>query len=326
MAAPNMDASRLGAQDGSTGSFALDNALFLKVFGGEVMTAFDEVNVMAGLHIQRAIASGKTAQFPATWKTDAAYHTPGTMLIGNQSINHNERTIHIDDILVSDVFIAQIDELKNHYDIRAEYAKQMGAALSRAFDKRAMQVAVLAARASATVTGGYGGAVVNAATMATDAAVLAAALYTSAQTFDEKDVPEADRVCLVKPAQYFLLLAVDKLLNSDYGQTNGDYARARVQTAAGLELIKSNNVPSTNIASATTGENNTYHGDFSDTVAIAMQRSAIGTVKLMDLVVSKTDDDGDFMTMYNGTLLTAKYALGTGILRPESSIEISKTA
>lgn len=323
-----MTPSRVGVVDATTdGSWAQDNALFLKVFAGEVMTAFDEVNVMKDLHMARTISHGKSASFPATWKTSAGYHTPGAKLLGSQSIKHNERLIHIDDVLVSDVFIAEIDELKNHYDVRAEYSKQMGMALGRAFDTRALQAAVLASRASATVDGGYGGALIKSTTMHSDKDVLTAALYSSAQKFDEKDVPDdGQRVVVVKPAQYYLLLAVDKLLNKDYGQGNGDYSQAKIQTAAGISIVKSNNVPSTNIAAAVAGENNTYHGDFSDTVAVVFHKSAIGTVKLMDLATSMTAPDGDFYTQYLGTLLVAKYALGTGILRPESAIELSKAA
>jgi len=326
MAAHDMTASRLGFTDGtSDGSWAQDNELFLKVFGGEVMTAFDETNVMKDLHMSRAISHGKSASFPATWKTGAGFHTPGTKLLGSQSVKHNERIIYIDDFLVSDVFIAEIDELKNHYDVRSEYSKQMGNALAKAFDTRALQAAVLASRASATVSGGYGGALIKNTSMATDAAVLTAALYSAAQKYDEKDVPDdGNRVVVVKPAQYYLLLAVDKLLNKDYAQGNGDYAQAKISTAAGISIVKSNNVPSTNIAAATAGENNTYHGDFSDTVAVSFHKSAIGTVKMMDLSTSMTDPDGDFYAQYIGTLLVAKYLLGTGILRPESAIEISK--
>jgi hypothetical protein len=37
------------------------DALFLKVFGGEVMTAFAENNVVMDKHMVRSIASGKSA-------------------------------------------------------------------------------------------------------------------------------------------------------------------------------------------------------------------------------------------------------------------------
>ena len=320
-----MTPSRIGVTDATTdGSFAQDNELFLKTFSGEVLTAFEETNVMKDLHMQRTISSGKSASFPATWKTGAGYHTPGSQLLGSQSVAHNERIINVDDFLISDIFVAKIDELKNHYDIRSEYTKQMGAALAREYDMNTMQVAILAARAAATVTGGNGGSIVKNTAAATDAAVLTALVYNAAQAFDEKDIPVGDRVMIVKPAQYYLLLTNKDLLNKDYSNGGGDFVQAKIETAAGIDIIKSNNVPSTNIAAATAGENNTYFGDYSDTVAACFHRSAIGTVKMMDLAVSKTADDGDFFTQYNGTLMTAKYLMGHGILRPEASIEISK--
>ena len=34
--------------------------------------------------------------------------------------------------------------------------------------------------------------------------------YAAAQTFDENDIPEMDRNLVVRPAQYYLLLGVDK--------------------------------------------------------------------------------------------------------------------
>jgi hypothetical protein len=97
------------------------------------------------------------------------------------------------------------------------------------------------------------------------------------------------------------------------------YAEGTVLKVAGIQIVKSNNVPTTNV-SAVSGENNTYHGDFSTTVALVMQKSAIGTVKLMDLAVERTS--GDFEIMYQGTLMAAKYAMGHGILRPECAVEI----
>ena len=41
------------------------NALFLKVYAGEVPTAWDEANVMKDLHMVRTTSSGKSASFPA---------------------------------------------------------------------------------------------------------------------------------------------------------------------------------------------------------------------------------------------------------------------
>ena len=317
----NATPSRLGAANGAVANFAQKNALFLKVFAGEVLTAFDETNVMKDLHVSRTISSGKSAQFPVTGKANAAYHTVGTPLLGTQNIKHNEIVVNIDDVLIADTFIANIDEAKTHYDVRAEYSRLLGMALAKQFDVRCLQLGVLAARGSATVTGGNGGTAITDSDAATNGASLAASIFEAAQAMDEKDVPENDRVAIVKPAQYYQLVQTTDVINRDFGGA-GVYADGTVLRVAGIQIVKSNNVPSTNV-SAVTGENNTYHGNFSTTVALVMQKSAIGTVKLMDLAVERTS--GDFEIMYQGTLMAAKYAMGHGILRPECAVEIKSS-
>jgi hypothetical protein len=315
----NATPSRLGVVNGASPSdFATTNALFLKVFAGEVLTAFDETNVMKDLHVSRTIASGKSASFPVTGKANAAYHTAGTPLLGTQAIKHNEIVINIDDVLVADTFIANIDEAKNHFDVRAEYSRLLGMALAKEFDTRTMRVGLLAARGAATITGQNGGSALVSANSGTDGATLAAAIFNAAQILDEKDVPENDRVAIVKPEQYYNLVQTTSVINRDWGGA-GVYADGTVLRVAGIQIVKSNNLPTANVA-AVSGENNTYSGDFSTTTALVMQKSAIGTVKLMDLAVERTS--GDFEVMYQGTLMVAKYAMGHGVLRPECAVEI----
>jgi hypothetical protein len=53
----NATASRLGAINGGSDK----DALFLKVFAGEVLTAFSEKNVLMDKHMVRTISSGKSA-------------------------------------------------------------------------------------------------------------------------------------------------------------------------------------------------------------------------------------------------------------------------
>ena len=321
----NATPSRLGVVNAaSSPNYTQANALFLKVFAGEVLTAFEENNVMKDLHTSRTISSGKSAQFPVTGKANAAYHTVGTPLLGTQAIKHNEVVINIDDMLIADTFIANIDEAKNHYDVRAEYSRLLGMALAKKFDQQTMQVGLLAARASATISGGNGGTTITtgAGSGAITGAQLAAAIFDAAKAMDEKDVPESERCAIVKPEEYYKLVQETNVINRDWGGA-GVYADGTVLRVAGVQIVKSNHLPTTNI-SAATGENNTYNGDFSNVKALVMQKQAIGTVKLMDLAVERTS--GDFEIMYQGTLMAAKYAMGHGILRPECAVEIKATA
>ena len=314
----NNAVNRVGQVDQSGAT----DAIFLKVFGGEVITTFDETNVMMPLHMVRTIASGKSAQFPVMGEAAAAYHTPGNELLGAQNMRHGEKVIGIDSLLVSHESLANIDEAMNHYDVRSEYARKMGQALANKSDTQLLQQAVLCARESATLTGGNGGTALTDADADTSGSSLAATCYTIAQTFDEVDVPEQDRHLILKPAQYYLLVQEKDYIDHDYSRANGDLAMADIRRIAGLQIHKSNHVPSTNIASAETGVSslNTYHGNFSTTVCVAFHRTAIGTVKLLDLAVEK-----EYQIRTQSTLMVAKYAMGHGHLRPEAAVEV-KTA
>ncbi len=295
------------------------DALFLKVFPGEVLSAYNTKNKMMGRHIVRTIASGKSAQFPASGTASASYHTPGVQLVGSNTIRHAERVIYIDSELVAEEFVAKIDEAMNHYDIRGEYAKQLGEALAKKGDQQLLQVGVLAARSSATVTGGNGGSTIVNAAARTDGAILGSLAYDAAQAFDEKDVPEDERSFYVLPAQYYLLVETDKMIDRDFSGGNGDFAMAKVFRAAGMEIVKTNNIPQTVVAAESgVNANNTYDGTFTNVAALAMHRSAIGTVKLLDLSMEK-----EYQLNRRGTLMVASYAMGHGILRPECAVEVS---
>ncbi|WP_422049728.1 hypothetical protein [Shimia sp.] len=312
--------SALGQVEGS----GLTDELFLKVFSGEVMTIFEAENVTKGRVMSRSITSGKSAQFPVMGRASAFYHTPGNEILGGK-IKHNEKVITIDDLLISPVFIAEIDEAKNHYDVRGHYSTEVGRVLAQTWDKHALQVGVLAAR---TTVGNISGES-PAGTVLTEAAAndfnnpdkLAAAFYAAAQTMDEKNIPEADRVAYLPPALYYALVQSDKVINRDFVAGNGDYAKGKVFEVAGIEIVKTNNLPKTNVTSDSVegGSRDSYVGDFRKTAGLIMHKSAIGTVQLMDLTTRM-----DFDPRRLGTQVVSKYAVGHGVLRPEAAIELAR--
>jgi hypothetical protein len=265
---------------GQINGAGVTDALFLKVFGGQVLTAFEEACVTRDKQLVRTISSGKSAQFPATWKVTAGYHTPGNEIVG-QTANVNERIINIDDLLVSSVFFANIDDAKSHYDVHSEYSKQCGLQLAYAWDKNSLQVGVLAARAAATVTGGDGGTTFTSATTLyrTSATDLAAGLYSAAQTFDEKNIPEGDtKFGFVRPAQYYLLAQSTALLNRDwtYGMGWQRTATGKIHShrrhPVGEDQPPSDHRPHGEPESRTM--KNTYNADFSKTAALVMTKDA----------------------------------------------------
>jgi len=278
----NAVASRIGSINSATDK----DALFLKVFSSEVLATFMRENKMLGMTSVRSISSGKSAQFPVIGTTSAAYHTVGNEIVGTE-VKHAEKIISIDDLLLSSAFLANLDEAKNHYDVRSIYSSEMGRALANKVDQHLLQLSVLAAAASTTITGGSGGENVIDADCKTNAASLITSIFDCAEALDEKDVPTQDRWCVVAPSIYYNLVENDKILNRDFGGTNGVYSDGTVIKVAGINIVKSNTAVTafTDQSATIAGTNNTYNVDASTVGAVVFHKSAIGTVKLMDLAM-----------------------------------------
>jgi hypothetical protein len=333
------------------------DALFLKKFAGEILTTFEENNVFKDLHTMRTIENGKSAQFPVTGVASAAYYTPGQNIAdaGNSYLSDmkkNEVVITIDDVLLASTFLSNIDDLKNHYDIRSVYASELGKALAVRFDTAIAKVFVAAARSATTVTGGNAGQVVDlsANALGTNAdsgddadntdptgAEIVAGLFTAAQGLDNNDVPADGRFCVLRPQEYYKLITggsgalviSTSAVNQDVGGS-GSLASGTVAQVAGINILKSTHIPSTNLSAVATGDGaasndvfggggSGYNGDFSNTIGIVAHPSAVGTVKLLDLAT-----ESEYQMERQGTLFVAKYAMGHGVLRPECAIELQK--
>ena len=315
---------------------------------------------MLPLHRVRTIASGKSASFPVAGVASAQYHTPGESLMdaGTDTSdpadgtadatkylskpNASERLIYIDDLLVSSTFIANIDEAKNHYDVRSIYSTEIGRALSYVADKNLIRTVIAGARADKDRFGGttatlLGDKIDCGADSTPTADELADGIVSAAQKMDEASVPGDGRYAILTPAHYYTLMKGAKdYIDRDYaGQ--GSLAEGVITSVAGVRILKSNHVPTTNESSASNVHNNAgvmndvfdvhdssgttgagYGGaTFANTFGIVFQTEAVGTVKLMDLAV-----ETEYSVDRQGTLLAAKYAMGHGVLREECCYEL----
>jgi hypothetical protein len=334
------------------------NALFLKKFAGEILTTFEENNIFKGLHTVRTIDSGKSASFPVTGIATAEYHTPGENIneeAGPKYLSDpkkNEVIITIDDVLLASSFLASIDDIKNHYDIRSVYSTELGRALALRFDSAIAKVFIAGARSASTLTGAKDGGIldVSANLLGTPAdsnddtdstsptgAELVAALFTAAAGLDNNDVPADGRFCVLRPEEYYKLITggsgalviSTSASNKDVGGS-GSLASGSIAQVAGIDIYKSTHIPSTNLSAVATGDGaasndvfggggSGYNGDFRETIGIVSHPSAVGTVKLLDLAT-----ESEYQIERQGTLFVAKYAMGHGILRPECCIELQK--
>lgn len=311
----NANVSHLGQINGA-GS---NDSMFLKVFAGEVLTSFKEACVTEDKHMVRSISHGKSAQFPILGKTIAEYHTAGEEILGN-AIHASERVITIDNLLLAHAFISNIEEAKNHYDVRATYTTEIGRALAYTYDKHILQLGVLAARGASPVTDEAGGGSVTEATILTDTSgvALVNAIFAAAQVLDEKAIPEDDRYIFLNPEAYYICARNTDIMNKDWGGS-GVYSEGKVLRIAGMTVVKSLHTPfGLNINSGILmGSNGTYGVDATNTVGLVMHKNTVGTVKLLELGI-----ESEYDIRRQGTLMLGKYAMGHGVLRPAGAVEL----
>lgn len=308
------------SQIGKVNNAGTADALFLKQFSGEVLTSFEQATVTADKHMVRTIANGKSAQFPVMGRSSASYHTPGNEITGT-ALNHAEKVITINDLLISNHFIANIDEAKNHYDVRSVYSSEMGRALAFQMDKHVLQTMLQAAAASANVgdSGYAAGTIITDADSNTNANSLIGSIFDAAEALDDAYVPSEGRFCFLKPEQYYLLANASNAVNVDFSG-RGSIADGSVPQVAGINLIKTPHLPTGNVTGTGVdagGAGGAQAVDASNTTAIIAHTSSVGTVKLMDLAV-----ESEYDIRRQGTLMVAKYAMGHGVLRPEAAVQI----
>jgi hypothetical protein len=313
------------ANSGST----RDDALFLKVFAGEVITSFERASKTEGADMVRSISNGKSASFPVMGRIGAEYHAVGAEILGS-AVNHNEKVITINDLLISSVFVSNIEEAKNHWDVRSNFSTEMGRALSFQKDKHILQtIGQASLTTTPNVTGGdttsnITNTGIASSTDATAANAMIDAIFAAAKELDANYVPSEGRKCFMRLEEYYKLANATNAVNVDFsGGANGGVASGKVAKIAGIELVPVPHFVSGNVTATTEKGSATNGGSFpqavnlSNFVALVSHPSAVGTVKLMDLAVEKEYD-----IRRQGTLMVAKYSMGHGVLRPEAAVGI----
>jgi hypothetical protein len=322
--------------------------LFVKVFSGEVLTAFDRAIKVRPLVTTRTITQGKSATFPLIGRAFAKYHTRGMNVLDNTTndllspMEHNEALIHVDRKLIAATFVDSLDELMNHYDLRGPYAKELGGALARKIDEQLLALCAEGARAAAQISnesgeGGHesGSVVFNSAGQIDTVAEFLKALRVAQIAMDTKNVPDEGRFCCTSPGIYSQLLsdgAVASMspMNADILGATGNLARGSVTQLYGFNIFKSNSfqgetkmgaqdgsqlTDTTNVIDAT---GNDYTPDLDDTIALCWHGSGLG-----DLMLRGVSMELDYRVERQGTLMLSKIMGGRNWLRPAACLEIS---
>ena len=304
------------------------DALFMKVFSGEVLTAFARNTVMMSRHQVRTIDHGKSASFAVMGRTRAKYLAPGNSLDDQRKkFEHTEKVISIDGLLTADCLITDIDDAMNHYDVRVEYSRQLGEALAQSADCAIInELANMAAKDAAVKENipdnGSGADKVKGTGKAFEFATglelsqsaeygnkIIEGLLAARAAFTKNYVPMGDRYCLLTPEGYSALIKALMPDSANY-QALFDPNSGKLQTICGFEVIE---VP--HLVNDGVDGKHTLNAKYTAAKlqGIVFHRSAVGTVKLKDLAMERAR-----RAEYQADQIIAKYAMGHGGLRPEA--------
>ena len=231
-------------------------ALYLKLFSGEMFKGFEYNAIARDLVMKRTLTNGKSMQFIYTGRTKAEYHTPGNAILGNSdgAPPVAEKTVTVDDLLISSAFVYDLDETLAHYDLRSEISRKIGYALAEKYDRLIFRALTRGARAASPITKTNfvepGGTQVRVGTTtnasdAYSATALVTAFYDAAAAMDEKGVSSEGRVGILNPRQYYALIQEvgnNGLINRDEQGTARQKGQGIVEIA-GIKIFKSMNIP-----------------------------------------------------------------------------------
>ena len=363
------------AQQNSTLTTALTNigqsnlsgdkrALYLKLFSGEMFKGFQHNAIARDLVMKRTLKNGKSLQFIYTGRTKAEYHTPGNAILGNTdgAPPVAEKTITVDDLLISSAFVYDLDETLSHYDLRSEISRKIGYALAEKYDRLIFRAIARGARAASPVSASNfeepGGTQIRVGSSANESdafssSALVAAFYDAAAAMDEKGVSSDGRCAVLNPRQFYELVQAvgsNGLVNRDV-QGSALQGGNGIIEIAGIHIYKSMNIPflgqygtkyagTTGVTSpgntgdfigpsledasgASTGINNDY--------GTAAEFGAVSAGLIFQREAAGVVEaigpqvqvtSGDVSVIYQGDVLLGRLAMGADYVNPAAAVEL----
>ena len=346
--------------DGATDKYAL----YLKLFSGEMFKGFQHETIARDLVTKRTLKNGKSLQFIYTGRMTSEFHTPGTPILGNsdKAPPVAEKTIVMDDLLISSAFVYDLDETLAHYELRGEISKKIGYALAEKYDRLIFRSITRGARAaspvSATNFAEPGGTQIRVGTHDTnesdayDAGHLVNAFYDAAAAMDEKGVSSSGRCAVLNPRQYYSLIqnvGTNGLVNRDVQGTALQGGKGVIEIA-GIHIYKSMNIPflgkygvayggttgetspgnlgsfigpTPENANATGGVNN----DYGTNTELGAKSCGLIFQKEAAGVVEAIGPqvqvtNGDVSVIYQGDVILGRMAMGADYLNPAAAVEL----
>ena len=338
-----------GATDNVAGA---DAKLWLPIWSGEVLHAYDEYRSFEPMVTAKTIASGREMEFPITGTVDLKpAWDAGEYLVGGKDATGGNFSVVLDKRPMAAHFeLDNIDLMITQWEYRQELARQAGQTLANARDK---QIAVFIAGAAAvelTAADPRTGltlpkpAITTSLDDATEALEILEAIEDFVVDCQENSVPVGSVYCAVTPRLFqqvrrlgvaesgtpaqavnmqpmFGGVAAAGGLGAQFTQGMNNLSDSLVYM--GVTILKSNHLPTNDIAAPGAAPVNdeveaigearySVKGETAGVRGLIWMPECVASLRKTGLVVDTEDD-----IRRNTTFTVASMMSGTGILKPE---------
>ena len=306
---------------GQVGNTGAVNALHVEEYSSVVESTIARKSALAGRIPMKSVRGTSIISNFAVGESTLQKITPGTAPDGINN-KFGKKSLTVDTVVLARTVFPLLETFQTSYDSRAEVGMEHGKKIAKFQDQSFFIQAIKAARATASGYSGVNGAGHTGGSQVTlagasdhlDPALLYQAIVDLFTRMEQKDVdPQTDDVILaVKPAEFATLLQNELLIDSSYVTNEGNRITGHVLKAAGVPVIKSNNIPFGSTISghllSNTDNGNAYDGDFSKEVAVAFSPRALLAGETIPLTTGVFLDD-----VYKHWYVDAwlSYAVGT---------------
>ncbi len=326
------------APDGDQSGIAGAGKLWLPIWSGEVLHAYDEYRMFEPMVTSKTISSGRLMEFPITGTVSLKpAWDAGEYLMGDNNSKATTFSVELDKRPMAAHFeLDNIDLMITQWEYRQELARQAGQTLANARDK---QIAAFLAGAAGVdkliddprIGLSYAAPfAIGSGNTADEALAVLEGIEEFCVELQENDVPVQGCYCIVPPKlfQQIRRLGVadgaDTAMNMQpmFGGvaaagglgaqfTQGMNSLSDRLTYMGVTILKSNHIPVTD-GEVVGQDRYTVNGLTAKVRGLIFCSEAVASIRKTGLVVDTEDD-----IRRNTTFTVASMFSGTGILKPE---------
>lgn len=245
------------------------NPLYIDEYGGEVEKRFLKKSMMRQFFKFKSVRGTDTVTNDRMGHASLQKVSRGVRPTDSAPTFDNV-SVKVDTIVLARTNQFLLDDFLSHISVRKEVGEEHGKEIGKFFDESFIVQGIKAAQITnqdpdGNKTGGWtgkadttyveiirtapegftGGTCVElaAANDELDPDKLERAIQDLCQGIEESDVDIEEAMILLRPAQYYVLLRNDKLLDHDFSMSNGDYAKGKILMANGVRIMKTNRFP-----------------------------------------------------------------------------------